>query len=187
MFNMKDYKSNLAKVMAEGELNTCLVCQNVDDFPYVVCNAVSKYKEENVSKYNAVVTHAYHNGGVIILFPEDIGFTWYSSEDILDRVINKIIKFLKTFSDQIWRNGNDVMFGEKKLFGCSTNGNGPYYQGMFFSFNADVSVIRDLSAKESVKEPVGLSVLGVTPDQIKTLIAEIIEEYNLKDEFGGVE
>lgn len=186
MFSMSNYKHKILEITEPPMLETCLLCNNRTNHAYVITNGDAVYNKEYVEKNNIHPLFVGHVGGSIILFPKDIGFTWVTKESKLQDIMKDILEYLQKYNSEITMNGNDVMLGNKKLFGTMSNGEGPYYEGMFFSFDIDLDIINGVCTKPMVKEPLGLSSLGITPEEMAKLAEDLAKKYNLKL-YGGDE
>lgn len=180
MFDLMDYSKYLHKIIDTDKFNTCLLCKNFLDTPCVITSNTAKYNKKYVETHNIPQSFTGHLGGAIVFFPNDIGFTWWTKESILKDVLKDVIDYLKQYNPQIVLVDNDVMLDDKKLFGTMSNPGTGFYEGMFFSFDSDIKIIKNISTKPMVKKPLGLSSIGVTPEDIEELINNIIKKYNLK-------
>lgn len=184
MFDLVNYEKFIIDVTEPPRINTCLLCNNRTKKPAVITNGDAKYNEDKAKEFGVWPIFVGHAGGSILLFPEDIGFTWIINKSILPDILKDILEYLKKFNDKIVLEGNDVMLDDKKLFGTMTLGEGPYYEGMFFSFNINLEVIKQVCLKPMKKEPYGLSNLGITPEDIEKLIKDLCTKYKLEI-YGG--
>lgn len=180
MFDFINYYEKLMEIDSKQIFDVCLLSKNMSDKPYIATNGDNSYNKDYVISENFTRVKAEHVGGTIILFPNDIAFTWISHQTKLKDILNDIIIYLNKFDNNIVLKDNDVMLGDKKLFGTMSSGVGPYYEGMFFSFNSDIEIIKKVSTKPMVKEPIGLSAIGITSEDIQNLIMNLIQKYNLK-------
>lgn len=184
MFNMNKYEKHISDIINNNLSNVCLLCDNRSDKPAVITSSGTHHDEERAKELGIWPISVGHAGGSIILFPKDMGFTWFSEKTLLQDILNDILKYLKKYNSKITLKGNDVMLGNNKLFGTMSNGVGPYYEGMFFSFDTDLEVIRQVCLKEMEKEPLGLSSIGVTPEEMTKLAGNLAKKYNL-EMYGG--
>ena len=186
MFDMITYEKVLDDVaMRNTKLNTCMICDNRSKYPCVITNSDAVYNSDYAKQYKVWPLFVGHAGGSILLFPNDIGFTWFSEQSKLQDIVKDILEYLQKYDKNIKMDGNDVMLNDKKLFGTMSNGCGPYYEGMFFSFDIDLDIIKKVCTKEMKKEPIGLSYLGITPKEMAELAENLANKYNLKLYGGG--
>ena len=186
MFSLINYKRNILKITEPPMLETCLLCNNRSEKPCVITNGTAKYNKDYAKENGIWPMFVGHAGGSIVLFPKDMGFTWVTKTSKLQDIMNDILEYLQKYNSKITINGNDVMLGDKKLFGTMSFGDGPYYEGMFFSFDIDLNIIKGICTKPMEKEPLGLSSLGVTPEEMAKLAEDLAKKYNLKL-YGGDE
>ena len=180
MFDFINYYEKLMKVDNKQIFDVCLLSKNMSNKPYVATNGDNSYNKEYMLSKGFIRVKSEHVGGTIILFPNDIAFTWMSRQTKLKDILKDVLDYLTKINPNVVLKDNDVMLGDKKLFGTMTSGEGPCYEGMFFSFDSDVETIKKISTKPMVKEPLGLSSIGVTPEGIEKLIIKIIRKHNLK-------
>lgn len=186
MFDMYNYANNFFQIDNKKMVDICLLCDNRSDKPCVITNASAIHNKDYIKENGIWTLSVGHAGGSIVLFPKDIGFTWVSKESKLQDIMKDILEYLQKYNSEITINGNDVMLGDKKLFGTMSLGGGLYYEGMFFSFDIDLDVIKGVCMKPMVKEPFGLSSLGITPEEMAKLAEDLAKKYNLKL-YGGDE
>jgi lipoate-protein ligase A len=186
MLDMANYKKMIYDMTDNLLLETCVICNNRSGKPCVITNGSTKHNEEFAEENGVWPLFVGHIGGSIVLFPKDIGFTWVTKESKLQDIMKDILEYLQKYNSEITMNGNDVMLGDNKLFGTMSNGKGPCYEGMFFSFDIDLDIIKGVCTKPMVKEPLGLSSLGITPEEMAKLAEDLAKKYNLKL-YGGDE
>ena len=184
MIDMINYKEAICTILNNRLYETCIICKNTSNKPYIIANDSSSYNEEYAKANNIQSVYAGHTGGSLLLFPEDLGFTWISTEKKLPMIIQDLLDYLKAYNTAIKLEGNDIMLDNNKLFGTMSSGDGPYYEGMFFSFNSDIDTIKKICKKPMKKEPYGLSNLGITSEEIEKLIVNLCNKYELKI-YGG--
>ena len=184
MLDMLNYRTYLEKVVHDMKLNTCICCRNFSDKPYVIVPDNVEYDKEYVLNHKLDVIYSSHDGGVLVLFPNDIAFTWLTDKPILDDIMKDVLDYLKSINDKIVMDGNDIVLDGKKLFGTMSKKANICYEGMFFSFDNDIDMINTISKKEMKKIPQGLSTIGITPDDVIKLIYKLIDKYKLNI-YGG--
>lgn len=174
MFDMKLYE----KLLSEAKIGDALLCQNLGNKPYIIINNNSNYN--NDENYEIIKTQ--HCGGVGVIFPLDLGFTWINNRSILGDIVNDVCFYLIEKNVPVYGEGNDIMINDKKLFGTmSVFNNDKYYEGIFLSFNTDTEVIKKICKKEMVKVPVGLAEYKITPEEMITLCQNLIKKYGLRE------
>lgn len=174
MFDMKLYEEKLS----QAKLNDALLCQNLSNKPYIIINNNSNYN--NDEDYEIIRTQ--HSGGVGVIFPLDLGFTWINTTSILGDIVNDIGIYLIKKDIPVYGEGNDIMINDRKLFGTmSTFNNDNYYEGVFLSFNTNTEIIKKICKKEMIKTPIGLAEFEVTPHEMITLCQDLIKKYGLKE------
>ena len=174
MFDMKFYEEKMASL----ETNSCMLCQNVSDKPYIGWNEKTKF--ENPEDFFLI--DGKYIGGNVIAFPDDLVCNWISDKSLLDDFVADVAKYLSEKFIPVYRDNNDIMVDGKKLFGTmSTPYNGNYYEGLFLSFRPDIETIQKVCKKEMKKVPVGLAEFGVTPEEIIKLCQELIKKYGMKE------
>lgn len=174
MFDMKLYEEKMANL----EINSCMLCQNISDKPYIGWNDKTKF--DNPDDYFLI--DGKYIGGNVIAFPGDLVCNWISNKSILDKFISDLVMFLQNKGLLVYGDNNDVMIDGQKLFGTMTTPyNGNYYEGMFLSFNPDVEIIDKICKKEMKKKPIGLSCFGITPEEMIEICRKLIKKYGLKE------
>lgn len=135
--------------------------------------------EELCNKLNVGILHMPHQGGTIITGPDDltigIHFPKNSSSDYTF-FFNKMKDYLKQFN--ILPEGNDFLYNNKKVIGCSHNETVEGMNSFFFSatFSDHTELIKQLCNKKSNKIP------GVIPNNILTkqkLLKEVLSWVNM--------
>lgn len=177
MFEMSLYENKFKGI----ELNNAYLCQNNSDKPYVVMNSKTTYNNEQ----GYTVINGQYAGGTLVMFPSDIVLTWVSKEPLWEHFGIELMDFLKRNGvrftvDPI--SGNDIMIGDKKVLGTTSKRiDGGYYEGLFFSFNPDVDIIKSICTKEMKKEPIGLAQFGITPELVLEFCKNFIRKNNLNE------
>lgn len=181
MFDMSEYENELTKVLQDDVSNVYFLCENRLEKPYVIVNKESKFNEKYVSEKQFPILKTNHNGGVGVIFPTDVGFTWVSDKSSLRDIVAEILIFLQKHKGAVWSHGNDIMFDQYKLFG--TMGykiDNRYYEGVFFSFNSDPEIIEKVCLKKQVKIPKGLSEIKIDRDELISVAIKAAENRGLK-------
>ena len=174
MFDMKFYEEKMANL----EINSCMLCQNLSDKPYIGWNAKTVFN--NPDDYFLI--DGKYAGGNVIAFPGDMVCNWISDRNIIGDFVQDICIYLSNKGIEVYGDNNDVMVNGRKLFGTMTNNyNGNYYEGMFLSFDPDKEIIKKICTKEMKKEPIGFTELGVTHEEIIKLCQELIKKYGMKE------
>lgn len=177
MFEMSLYEEKFKNI----EENTVYLCQNNSDKPYIVMNDKTTYNNNE----NYFVINGKYAGGTLVMFPNDIVLTWVTREslwqnfgiELMDFLKNNGVRFTKDLFD-----GNDIMINEKKIIGTTSKKIGEYYyEGLFFSFNPDINIIKSICEKEMKKEPIGFSEFNITPETIIDFCKQFIKKYELKE------
>lgn len=181
MFNMIDYEKNMAWMRVSQTLNRSLVCQNLSDRPYCIIPVDNKYNKEYIKEFNIPVVYSSHRGGALVLFPNDIAWTWFTDIAKMKPILEDILAYLKEFNNEFYIDGNDIMYGENKVLGSMSVGEGLHYEGIFFSFNSDVEIIKNVTLKEINKAPIGLAEFGIEPNHIIQMIEMLIDKYGLAE------
>ena len=175
MFDMKLYEEKLNK----ANVGDALLSQNLKKEPYIIINDKSDFN----NPYNYEIIKTNHAGGVGVIFPLDLGFTWITSKQILPKILNDISTYLQNKNIPICGQGNDILVNDQKLFGTMFKKleENIFYEGLFFSFNSDINIIKKICKKEMIKKPIGLSEFKVTPEEIIKLCQSLIKKYGLKE------
>jgi len=174
MFDMKFYEDKL-KIAKSGD---GLLCQNMSDQPYIAVTETSEFNNPD----NYLVIHSKHVGGVGLYFPRDLGFTWVSNKSLMMDIIQEINFYFSRKGIRLSGDNNDIMINGRKLSGTmSTKQGDNYYEGMFLSFNPDIDIIKSVCKKEMRKEPIGLTELGITPEEMIVFCQSLISKYGLRE------
>jgi len=181
MFNMIDYSNKFGSLYRDNIINKSLICQNVSAVPYCIIPMDKKYNKEYVESNNMTVIYSDHSGGALVLFPSDIAWTWLTNKKKMQDVLQDVLTYLQQFNREFYINGNDIMYGDNKVLGSMSVGEGLYYEGIFFSFQSDVNLIKNVTLKEISKPPIGLAQFNIEPSDIITLIEELIVKYEIPE------
>lgn len=180
MINIDNYEKYLADIIGENKIDTAII-GDTNGSTYIIVSGDKNVEQPQDFK----IIKASHQGGTLVLFPEDIFFTWISSENKLPGILMDVFSFLTNHGLPIRIDNNDICLKDKKLFGTMSYEIKPdmWYGGMFFSFKPNISIIRQICDKPMVKIPNGLPD-HITPDMIRKLCESLCEKYNLKL-YGG--
>ena len=174
MFDMKLYEEKMANL----EINSCMLCQNISDKPYIGWNKDTEFDNPD----DFFLIDGRYMGGNVIAFPGDLVCNWISDKTILGDFVQEVALYLMKKSLPIYGDGNDIMANGKKLFGTmSTPYNGTYYEGMFLSFNPNIETIKKICKKEMKKEPIGLAEFGIVPEEMIELCQRLIKQFGMKE------
>lgn len=108
-------------------------------------------------------------GGAMVGGEYDLGIVVISSQrNLYERLLDKLIEEIKKDYPDTIKDRNDIIVNGYKVCGGGSGQNGEMrLYGYLISFIADINEINNISTKEIIKEPKGLSELGsLTREQL---------------------
>lgn len=174
MFDILDYE----KIFNDNrsKTNRALLCENRTADPIIVTNDDSNYDNENDYK----IINNMHQGGTLVIFPQDIVFTWLSDKTLLKKLCRELYVLFYEKGLMLSNDGNDILFEGKKLFGTmSCKLDKGYYEGLFFSFNSDNKIISEVCNKKMIKIPISMP-KQVAREELIAVVLDFCKNYNLE-------
>lgn len=154
-----------------------IINENKTDKPIVIYTEGLDFNRDYCINNDIKMINANHIGGCIIEFPGDIAVGLFSEgPNPLNRYIEHVLNWLKEKipNADIVYTGNDITINGNKVLGASHKIICGYnYICMFLGYCPDIDVIRNISNKEMVKEPIGLKDFGITKEEVLQEIKDI--------------
>ena len=182
MIDFLEWENLYKKAINNNLTNVCIFAENKLNKPIVTLSDTREYNKEYCEENNISVVYCSYAGGTLVFSPNDIALCWISNKDILYSISGEIVKYLKKYINELYSSGNDVMIGNKKLFGTTSKqlNDELFYQGFFVSFNPDVDLIKKICTKPMEKEPSGLSKWNIDRQEIIYIIEKALKDNGIE-------